>query len=141
MYDITEPAGSFFLETFITNVRSENEGRDQLMKKTGEMDLQKLIDFFRVALCFVFFLAACTNQEPEDPKENNAPEEPITNEKGGWQVPGLVDQSGKQLELPVPDPATGRSLDVTDFGADPLPYSPDDAAAIRKAISAAEPAD
>lgn len=141
MYDITEPAGSFFLETFITNVRSENEGRDQLMKKTGEMDLQKLIDFFRVALCFVFFLAACTNQEPEDPKENNAPEEPITNEKGGWQVPGLVDQSGKQLELPVPDPATGRSLDVTDFGADPLPYSPDDAAAIRKAISAAEPGD
>ena len=54
---------------------------------------------------------------------------------------GLVDRSGAPIEVPMPGPATGRTLDVTNFGANPDPDSHDDAAAIRAALDAAVPGD
>ncbi|MEC5423856.1 right-handed parallel beta-helix repeat-containing protein [Virgibacillus sp. C22-A2] len=53
----------------------------------------------------------------------------------------MVDRSGEPIEVPTPGSVIGRTLDVTDFGADPEPDSQDDAAAIRAALDAAEPGD
>ncbi|RDW15190.1 hypothetical protein CWR48_19355 [Oceanobacillus arenosus] len=75
------------------------------------------------------------------PSESDEAVEPASSEQGDWQLPGLVDRSGAPIEVPTPGPATGRTLDVTDFGADPDPDSHDDAAAIRAALDAAEPGD
>lgn len=118
-----------------------------------------------VVLGLVVLLTACTVEKPDKPaevdetvepdkpseidetvepdKSNKIEEavEPAPSESGDWQDPGLVDRSGKPVEVPMPGPATGRTLDVTDFGANPAPDSNDDAAAIRAALEAAEPGD
>ncbi|MFS0820897.1 nitrous oxide reductase family maturation protein NosD [Bacillus sp. 1P02SD] len=94
-----------------------------------------------VALGLVVLLTACTFEESNRQVERDDAIEPATSEQGDWQLPGLVDRSGAPIEVPTPGPATGRTLDVTDFGADPAPDSQDDAAAIRKALNAAEPGD
>jgi hypothetical protein len=60
---------------------------------------------------------------------------------GRWPAPGLVDAAGEPFDVARPAPATGRVLSVTDFGADPVPGSDDDAAAIRAALAAARPGD
>lgn len=57
-----------------------------------------------------------------------------------WSEPGLVDQDGEPIEVLPPEPASGRQLDITDFGADPDSGS-DDAKAIRDALDEAEPGD
>lgn len=82
-------------------------------------------------------------EEPEEPEEPKEPKEleSAPYEQEDWQAPGLVDRSGAPIEVPTPGPATGKTLDVTDFGADPDPDSHDDAAAIRAALDAAEPGD
>ncbi|RHW35892.1 hypothetical protein D1B33_12405 [Lysinibacillus yapensis] len=79
--------------------------------------------------------------DPENPTESDKAVEPAPSESGDWQAPGLVDRSGKPIEIPAPGPAKGRTLDVTEFGANPEPDSNDDAAAIRAALDAAEPGD
>ncbi|MGX2957856.1 right-handed parallel beta-helix repeat-containing protein [Peribacillus sp. JNUCC 23] len=105
-----------------------------------------------VALGLVFFLTACTVEESDGPVESDeavepAPSEsdkavePAPSEQGDWQLPGLVDRSGKPIEVPTPGPVTGKTLNVTDFGADPDRDSDDDAAAIRAALDAAVPGD
>lgn len=58
-----------------------------------------------------------------------------------WTGPGLVDLAGGAVTVPTPAPATGRQLDVIDYGADPAAESADDAAAIRSALADAEPGD
>lgn len=58
-----------------------------------------------------------------------------------WTHPGLVESDGSPFEITDPAPATGRSINVLDYGADPAPSTGDDAAAIRAAIAAAEPGD
>lgn len=102
-------------------------------------------------LGLLVLLTACTVEEADVPVRNDDAEEtdepirsdmePEPSEQGDWQVPGLVDRSGAPIEVPMPGPATGKTLDVTDFGADPEPDSHDDAAAIRAALDAAEPGD
>ncbi|WP_246197281.1 right-handed parallel beta-helix repeat-containing protein [Cytobacillus depressus] len=94
-----------------------------------------------VALGLVVLLTACTVEESAGPVGSDDVVEPAPSGHGDWQVPGLVDRSGSPIEVPTPGPATGRTLDVTDFGADPDPDSHDDAAAIRAALDAAEPGD
>ena len=94
-----------------------------------------------VILGLVVLLTACTVEESEEPVESDKVVEPTPSGHGDWHVPGLVDRSGAPIEVPTPGPATGKTLDVTDFGADPDPDSPDDAAAIRAALDAAEPGD
>ncbi|RLL41787.1 hypothetical protein D8M04_17115 [Oceanobacillus piezotolerans] len=79
--------------------------------------------------------------ESHKPEESDKAVEPTQSESGDWHAPGLVDRSGTPIEVPTPSPATGRTLDVTHFGADPDPDSQDDAAAIRAALDAAEPGD
>lgn len=56
-------------------------------------------------------------------------------------VLGLVDRSGAPIEVPTPGPATGSTLYVTHFGADPVPDPHDDAEAIWAALDVAEPGD
>ncbi|PSL03149.1 parallel beta helix pectate lyase-like protein [Haloactinopolyspora alba] len=58
-----------------------------------------------------------------------------------WTAPGLVEPGGEPHVLTPPAPVIGRTLDVLDYGADPADGTGDDAAAIRAAISAAEPGD
>lgn len=84
-------------------------------------------------------LAGCTDDEsPDAPRE---PTEPSTTRAADpWTVPGLVDASGRPVDVSVPPPPTGRILDVTDLGAVPHDGA-DDAAAIRAALSDAEPGD
>ncbi|MDR4888359.1 right-handed parallel beta-helix repeat-containing protein [Fredinandcohnia sp. QZ13] len=94
-----------------------------------------------VALGLVFLLTACTVGESERPVESDDSVGTAPTGHGDWKNPGLVDRSGAPIEVPTLVPATGRTLDVTQFGADPAPDSHDDAAAIRKAIDAAEPGD
>lgn len=86
-------------------------------------------------------LTACADKELKAPVERNDSKELDSFVHGDWQTPGLVDRSGKPIEVPTPSPATGKTLDVTQFGADPQRDSPDDAAAIRAALDAAEPGD
>ncbi|MEH7245342.1 right-handed parallel beta-helix repeat-containing protein [Neobacillus niacini] len=66
---------------------------------------------------------------------------PSASGHGDWHDPGLVDRSGAQIKVKTPGPAAGKTLDVTQFGADPDPDSHDDAAAIRAALDAAKPGD
>ncbi|MFA9432633.1 DNRLRE domain-containing protein [Egicoccus sp. AB-alg2] len=58
-----------------------------------------------------------------------------------YTVPGLTEPDGSPRATEAPAPTTGRSLDVTDFGADPADDGNDDAPALRAAIEAAEPGD
>ena len=94
-----------------------------------------------VVLGLVSILVACTVEESDVPVVKDAPVGRAPTGHSDWQVPGLVDQSGSPINVPTPGPATGRTLDVTQFGADPDPNSQDDAAAIRAALKAAEPGD
>ncbi|WP_067727875.1 glycosyl hydrolase family 28-related protein [Oceanobacillus damuensis] len=94
-----------------------------------------------VILGLVILLTACTVEESGGPIESDDAVEPTPPERGDWQDPGLVDRTGEPIEVPTPGPATGRTLDATDFGADPEPDSQDDATAIRAALDAAEPGD
>ena len=94
-----------------------------------------------VVVGLMVFLTACTVEEPDKPVESDEAVEPAQSEHGDWQAPGLVDRSGKPIEVPTPGPTTGKTLDVTHFGADPSPDSHDDGVAIRKALDAAEPGD
>jgi hypothetical protein len=98
-----------------------------------------------VALGLVVLLTTCTVEKSDRPVESDEAVdevvEPAPSERGDWHVPGLMDQSGKPIEVPTPGPATGRTLDVTQFRADPDPDSYDDAAAIRAALDAAVPGD
>lgn len=96
------------------------------------------VKVFLSILCFMMLLNACTKQEKEEALNGEKAEEPLQND---WTVPGLVDRSGDPIEVPVPKRGAGRTLDVTEFGADPEPGSHDDAAAIRKALEAAKPGD
>lgn len=93
------------------------------------------------ALGLVVLFAGCTVEESNKPVEKDKVAAPEPSERGDWRVPGLVDRSGEPIEVPTPDPSTGRTLDVIDFGADPNPGPHDDAAAIRAALDAAEPGD
>jgi hypothetical protein len=92
-------------------------------------------------LCLVILLTACTVEETDVPVESDDALQPAPPEQSNWQDPGLVDRSGESIEVPTPGPATGRTLNVMDFGADPNPNSHDDAAPIRLALNAAEPGD
>ena len=94
-----------------------------------------------VVLGMVVFLTACIVEESDVPIVKDATVGPAPTRHSDWQVPGLVDRSGAPIEVPTPGPATGRTLDVTHFGADPDPDSHDDAAAIRAALDAAVPGD
>ncbi|WP_163543222.1 right-handed parallel beta-helix repeat-containing protein [Occultella kanbiaonis] len=58
-----------------------------------------------------------------------------------WTAPGLVTPDGTPHEVAEPAPATGATLDVRDYGADPSPDTGDDAVALRAAIAAAAPGD
>ncbi|MDI3330850.1 MAG: right-handed parallel beta-helix repeat-containing protein [Micrococcus sp.] len=80
--------------------------------------------------------AACTvGAPPEDEGQgHDAGSSPTA---GPWDVPGLVDRSGSPVAIPRPASVTGRTLDVTGFGADPAPDGGDDAPAIRSALAAA----
>ncbi len=122
------------------------------MKDSVRNSKRGLVHLLLVILGLVVLLTACTVEESEEPVKSDeavepAPsgkdnaEEPAQSEHGDWQVPGLVDRSGAPIEVPKPGPVTGRTLDVTDFGADPDPDSHDDAAAIRAALDAAEQGD
>lgn len=122
------------------------------MKESVQNCRRGLAHTWWVVLGLVLFLTACTVEKSEGPVESDeavkpAPSEsdkavePAPSEQGDWQLPGLVDRSGKPIEVSTPGPTTGKQLDVTDFGADPHPDSHDDAAAIRAALAAAEPGD
>ncbi len=123
------------------------------MKKSVRNSRRGLAHSWWVVLGLVVLLTACTVEEsdkpvesdetvePDKPIESDEAVEPAPSERGDWQAPGLVDRSGKPIEVPTPGPATGKTLDVTDFGADPDPDSHDDAAAIRAALDAAVPGD
>ena len=123
-----------------------------MMKGSIRNSMRGLVIALLVVLGLGVLLTACTVEESDGPvegdkavepapSESNEVVEPALPEHGDWQVPGLVDRSGAPIEVPMPGPVTGRTLDVTDFGADPDPDSPDDAAAIRAALDAAEPGD
>lgn len=94
-----------------------------------------------VTLGLMVLLTACTVRESKGPVGSDNAVGPAPSGSSDWQVPGLMDRSGAPIEVPTPGPATGRTLDVTHFGADPDPDSLDDAAAIRKALDAAKPGD
>ncbi|WP_217642427.1 nitrous oxide reductase family maturation protein NosD [Bacillus sp. OK048] len=94
-----------------------------------------------MAISLMVLLTACNVAESEGLVGSDKAVEPAPSASSDWQVPGLVDRSGAPFKVPTPSPATGRTLDVTDFGADPNPDSQDDAAAIRKALDAAKPGD
>ncbi|MHC0037676.1 right-handed parallel beta-helix repeat-containing protein [Pseudoneobacillus sp. C159] len=89
----------------------------------------------------VLLLTSCTAGESDVLVKNDDDTEPVPSWRSEWQVPGLVDQSGSPIVVAKPNQAMGRSLYVTDFGADPNPDSHDDAAAIRKALDMAKPGD
>eukprot|EP00130_Batrachochytrium_dendrobatidis_P008276 XP_006683151.1 hypothetical protein BATDEDRAFT_28711 [Batrachochytrium dendrobatidis JAM81] len=111
------------------------------MKESVQNSRRGLAHVWWVSLLLVVLLTACTVEESDGPTESDEAKKPTPSEHGDWKVPGLVDRSGSPIEIQTPEPATGRTLDVTRFGADPDPDSPDDAAAIRKALDAAEPGD
>lgn len=124
------------------------------MKESVRKSRRGLVYLGLVALGLVVVLIICNFNESEEPvgrdtavEESDAPvrkEEVVEqdpSETGDWEVPGLVDRSGEPIEVPTPGPTTGKTLDVTDFGADPDPDSHDDAAAIRAALEVAEPGD
>lgn len=112
-----------------------------LMKGSIRNGWRGLAHLWWMALGLMILLSACTDKESDGPVENDEAVGPAPSERGDWQVPGLVNRSGSPIEVPTPDSATGRTLYVTDFGADPDPDSHDDAAAIRAALEAAEPGD
>ena len=74
-----------------------------------------------VVLGMVVFLTACIVEESDVPIGKDATVGPAPTRHSDWQVPGLVDRSGAQIEVPTPGPATGRTLNVTHFGANPDP--------------------
>ncbi|MCG7345832.1 right-handed parallel beta-helix repeat-containing protein [Sporosarcina sp. ACRSL] len=137
------------------------------MKKSLQSSRRRHAYLWWLTLCLVLLLTACTVEKPEGPVERDntieKSEEPVKKEDadkesdrpvkrddavdptepkhGDWEVPGLVDRSGAPIEVPKPGPVTGKTLDVTDYGADPDPDSQDDAPAIRAALDAAEPGD
>lgn len=55
--------------------------------------------------------------------------------------PGLVNPDGTDHAIPAPHRATGKTLNVLDFGADPKDSAADDAPAIQKAIDVAASGD
>ncbi|MDF2645435.1 MAG: hypothetical protein K0Q73_1240 [Paenibacillus sp.] len=55
--------------------------------------------------------------------------------------PGLYDAAGNPHNLHMPDPVTGQTLNVVDYGANPEDNGADDAPAIRAALEAAKPGD
>ncbi len=113
------------------------------MKESARNSRRGPAHLWGVALGLMVLLTACTIEESKEPDGSDGAEEPAPSSsgQGDWQAPGLVDRSGAPIEVPMPVPATGRSLDVTQFGADPEPNSHDDAAAIRKALDVAKPGD
>ncbi|WHY87051.1 right-handed parallel beta-helix repeat-containing protein [Neobacillus novalis] len=112
-----------------------------MMKKSVRNSQRGPAHLWWMALGLVVLLTACTVKESDEPVGSNDVVEPAPSGHGDWQVPGLVDRSGAPIKVPTPGQATGRTLDVTDFGADPNPDSHDDAPAIRKALDAAKPGD
>jgi predicted small lipoprotein YifL len=92
------------------------------------------------ALGLVALLTSCTGTGESGPTRT-PPATTDAPEHGDWSEPGLVDRSGAAITVSRPKPASGRSLDVTDFGADPSPDSGDDADAIRDALAAAKKGD
>ncbi|MFJ7973213.1 right-handed parallel beta-helix repeat-containing protein [Psychrobacillus sp. NPDC096389] len=122
------------------------------MKEFVQNSRRCLVHTWWVVLSLVVLLTACTVEESNGPVESDKAVEPAPSEsdkaarparpyQGDWKLPGLVDRSGAQIEVPTPGPATGKTLDVTDYGANPNPDSDDDAAAIRAALDAAKPGD
>ncbi|MFC4411686.1 nitrous oxide reductase family maturation protein NosD [Chungangia koreensis] len=125
------------------------------MKESVRKKRRNLMYSGLVALGLLLVLIICTDEKSKEPveKDHTIEEEadgpngkedtvqPAPSESRDWEVPGLVDRSGEPIEVPTPGPATGKTLDVTDFGADPDPDSHDDAVAIRAALNAAEPGD
>lgn len=97
--------------------------------------------------CSGTLLAGCLPTGPPSPSPpgTTSARSPSAGPSGSagvaWAAPGLTDRAGEPFEVPVPGPASGLSLDVTDYGADPDPDSGDDAAAIRAALDAAEAGD
>ncbi len=87
-----------------------------------------------VLSCVLVTAGACTAGTPPEHQDRGrtARASPAA---GRWEVPGLVDRSGSPVEIHRPAPATGRTLDVTDYGADPAPDGGDDAPAIRAALA------
>lgn len=85
----------------------------------------------------VVTLTACTGNDPAPP---STPEE-TGNAPRGTSAAGLVGPDGRPVEVPVPPGPTGRSIDVTDLGADPDAGSGDDAPALREALAEAEAGD
>ncbi len=107
------------------------------MKESVKKSRRGSAHLWCVALSLIVLLTGCTAREVG----NGDTVEPAPSHPGDWQGPGLVDRSGAPIKVPMPGPVTGRTLDVTDFGADPDPDSQDDAEAIRKSLDAAKPGD
>ena len=102
-----------------------------------------------LAPALLLWVAACSSPDAPDPRPTPAtttkgsaprPTTP-TDAAGDWSVPGLVDASGRAVRVAVPEPASGVSLDVTEFGADPAPGTGDDAPAVRRALDRARAGD
>ena len=111
------------------------------MKGSVRNDRRGAIHLWWVVLGMVVFLTAFIVEGFDGLVGSNGAVGPAPNGHNDWQKPGLVDRSGAPIEVPTPGPATGRTLDVTHFGANPDPDSHDDAAAIRAALDAAVPGD
>ena len=92
------------------------------MKKSVRNSRRGLSNSWWVVLGLVVLLTACTVEGSNNPIKSDKAVEPAPTERGDWQDPGLVDRSGQPIEVPTPGPTTGRTLDVTDFGADPDPF-------------------
>ena len=142
-----------FLDASIGDERDEKrqEGREKFMKESVRNSRRGLANTWLVVLGLVFLLTACTVEESDGPVKSDKAEEPApSGEKKPRNPPRPSKATGRSLAWWTvwranrganAGPVTGRTLDVTDFGADPDPDSHDDAAAIRAALDAAEPGD
>ncbi|MBC2935158.1 nitrous oxide reductase family maturation protein NosD [Nocardioides sp. zg-1228] len=81
----------------------------------------------------VLTLSACTGDAPAPARPTP---EATTGSPTGPRA-GLVATDGTPVDVPVPDPPTGSSYDVTELDADPEPGTGDDAPAIREALATA----
>lgn len=86
------------------------------MKKSVRNSRRGPVQSWWVVLCLVVLLTAFTVKESDGQAGGKDAVGPNPTERSDWQVPGLVDRSGTPVEVPTPGPATGRTLDATDFG-------------------------
>ena len=93
------------------------------MKESVRNSRRGRVHLWWVAFGLVVISTACTDEGSDALVGSGDAMGPAPSVHSDWQVPGLVDRSGKPIEVPTPGPTTGRTLDVTHFGADPDPDS------------------